>query len=150
MKVYRWMHVATAVALLGALVGCDADDFDTEPEVVETQPAEPYEADPTTPATVESTEPAEDPYALPPTEELQQNSQTNPLGDPTRDDTLDTGDTLNSPSALDDSQTLETPRGVDSGGAPAPAEQSPLDQPSAEGGASEGDDVAEDVTEVEE
>lgn len=134
MKIYRWMHAATAAALLGLFVGCDTDDFDTDSEVIETQPTDTYEADPTTPDAVR-------------TEELQQNSQTNPLGDPSQDDALDTGDTLNGPSALDNSQTLETPRGVDGGGAPAPVEQSPLEELGEEDEASEGDEVAEDVTE---
>lgn len=139
MKAYKWMHAATAAALLGAFVGCDDQDFDTDPDAIETQPADTYDANPTAPA---------------PREELQQNSQNNPLGDPAQDDTLDSGNTLNSPAVLDDGQSLDTPRGTDTGGAPAPVEQSPLEEldedatsAGEEDATSEGDEVTEDVTE---
>lgn len=131
MKIFQWMHAATAAALLTAFVGCDEQDFENDSTVIETQPSDTYESDPTAPAALE---------------DLQQNSQNNPLGDPNADDTLDDAaldndafeleNSLDAPAAPEasapeaDPQEASTPDSDPQAGngAPAPAEQSPLEQ----------------------
>lgn len=138
MKTFRWLHAATAAALLVAPVGCDEQDFEDDSAVMEAQPSDTYQSDPTAP---------------PPTEELQQNSQNNPLGDPNADDTLDVENPLDNsasqdraapgnaateaepapeaeqptPGAEQPAPGAEQPAESASGGAPAPADQSPLE-----------------------